>query len=254
MKLWIVSDLHADNTFWVPDRIPPHDVMIIAGDVDQSLAETERTLLLVARWKPTTIIFVPGNHDVAGFDIDAWDRGNEHLLDAGIHVLSSGQSVVIDGVRFVGATLWTDWDLNDHEFQAQAWAARHMREYQSVTRPGGEPLWPIHTSDAHDAHRGAIERTLGRRHEGPTVVVTHHAPSRQSLRPGEERSVEAAAYASDLEQLMMMHGPDLWVHGHTHHAVDYHVGATKVVSNPRGYVNDGWAERTGFVEDLVIEV
>ena len=59
MKLWIVSDLHADSTFWVPDRIPPHDVLIIAGDVDEGVAETERTLLLISRWRHTTIIFVP---------------------------------------------------------------------------------------------------------------------------------------------------------------------------------------------------
>ncbi|MBJ6986063.1 metallophosphoesterase [Devosia sp. MC521] len=254
MKLWIVSDLHMDSTYWVPDRIPAHDVMIIAGDVDGSAAETEQTLLLIARWAPTPIIFVPGNHDVMGGDMDAWDRGNEDLLDRGIHVLSSGQSIVIDDVRFVGGTLWTDWQLGDREWQSQAWAARHMREYQSVSRPGDGPLWPVHTSDAHDMHLAAIEGVLSRRHEGPSVVVTHHAPSPLSLRPGEERGVEAAAYASDLEETMMIWGPDLWVHGHTHHACDYHVGATRVVSNPRGYVRDDWCEKTGWNEDLTIEV
>lgn len=66
--------------------------------------------------------------------------------------------------------------------------------------------------------------------------------------------MKAAAYASDLEQTMMEFGPDLWVHGHTHHAVDYHVGATRVVSNPRGYAREGWSEQTGWQGDLVIEV
>lgn len=111
MRLWIVSDLHADSTFWVPDRIPGHDVMIVAGDVDKDASETEQTLLMLARWSPSPLVFTPGNHDVMGVDIDAWDCNNEDLLDRGIHVLSAGQSVAVGGVRFVGATLWTDFAL-----------------------------------------------------------------------------------------------------------------------------------------------
>lgn len=253
-RLWIVSDLHVGaGVSWAP-AIPEHDVMIIAGDLASDYMDTLLQLHALSRWSAAHIVFVPGNHDMAGAELDAWDGEHRRLLDAGVHVLSSGQSIVINGVRFVGATLWTDWSLNDREFQSQSWAARHMREYQSVTRPGGGPLWPVHTSDAHDLHLARIEGVLGRRHEGPTVVVTHHAPSVRSLRPGEERSIEAAAYASDLEQTMNALGPDLWVHGHTHHAVDYHVGATRVVSNPRGYQRDDWEERTGCVEDLVVEV
>jgi Icc-related predicted phosphoesterase len=254
MKLWIVSDLHTDHSPWVPTGTPEHDVLVVAGDISSDMHGADLLVRGLHQRTRRQIVFVPGNHDVAGGDLDAWDRNGEDLAVIGIHVLSSGQSVVIDGVRFVGATLWTDWRLNDLEFQSQSWAARHMREYQSVQRPGGEPLWPVHTSDAHDMHLAAIEGVLSRRHEGQTVVVTHHAPSPQSLRPGEERSVEAAAYASDLEETMMIYGPDLWIHGHTHHACDYQVGHTRVVSNPRGYVREGWSERTGWSEDLVVEV
>lgn len=253
-RLWVVSDLHVNHAPWSPDYVPDHDIMIVAGDVHDSPIEVMLQLHAMARWRSVPVIFVPGNHDVFGADLDFWDARHERLAEAGVHVLSSGQEVVIGSVRFVGATLWTDWLINELEFQSQRWAARHMPEYNYVTRPDGELIWPIDLSNEHDRHRGAIEHVLGQRHEGPSVVVTHHAPSPKSLRPGEIRSVEAAAYASDLEQVMLEFGPDLWVHGHTHHAVDYGVGHTRVVSNPRGYQGDDWAEDSGWVQDLVIEV
>lgn len=250
MRIWITSDLHSDHSRWSPDYVPEHDVMIVAGDIADGMGAAMRELGTLHQRTGRPIVFTPGNHDLFDQHIDAFDQD----LLGPVYTLAVGEHVVINAVRFVGATLWTDWQLNDHEFAAQQWAAMMMPEYNRVFRDDGELIWPINTSDAHDRHRGAIERSLSRRHEGPTVVVTHHAPSPKSLRPGEIRSVEAAAYASNLEQMMMMFGPDLWVHGHTHHCVDFHVGHTRVIANCRGYVRDDWAERTGFVEDLIVEL
>lgn len=47
-------------------------------------------------------------------------------------------------------------------------------------------------------------------------------------------------------------GPDLWVHGHMHNSVDYRVGATRVVTNPRGYA--GHEINPNFNPQLVIEI
>ena len=252
MRLWIVSDLHMDSTFWVPDRIPAHDAMVVAGDVDRSAGDTEQTLLMLARWSPAPIVFVPGNHDVQDVALDAWDRGNEDLLDRGIHVLLSGQSVVIGGVRFVGATLWSDFGLADDRYGSEAWAAKHMPEYGKVRRPDGGLIWPADTRAAHARHRAAIEGVLATLHDGPTVVVTHHAPSRRSIAGSVE--VSDAAFASDLEDLIMRYQPTLWVHGHVHQHHDYLIGNTRVLANPRGYEGPDWYEDSGFVEDLVVEI
>lgn len=254
MKIWIVSDLHTNSLAWVPNRVPEHDVMIIAGDVADSPIETILQLHTIARWQSVPIIFVPGNHDVFDADLDFWDGEHKRLVEAGVHVLSSGQSIVIDGVRFIGATLWTDWQINDHEFGAQAWAARHMPEYAHVTRSDGEFIWPIDTSNSHDAHRHAVEQALKQPHEGPTVVITHHAPSARSLHAGEARGEEAGAFASDLEWMISRYRPALWVHGHIHTARDYYVGSRRVICNPRGYESEGWFEQTGWIEDLILEL
>lgn len=252
MRLWIVSDLHVDSTYWVPDRIPAHDVMIVAGDLDASAGDTEQSLLMLAKWSPSPIIFVPGNHDVIGVGLDAWDCGNEDLLARGIHVLAAGQSVVIDGIRFVGATLWTDFALGDDVYGSEAWAAKHMPEYQRVMRPDGSPIWPADTSAAHASHRAAIEGVLSQPHRGPTVVVTHHAPSRRSISGSVD--IADAAFASDLEGMILEHQPTLWVHGHVHQRHNYRIGNTRIIANPRGYAGPDWSEDSGFVEDLVVEV
>lgn len=252
MKIWAVSDLHMDSTFWVPSRIPGHDVMVVAGDVDKAAAETEQTLLMLARWSPAPLIFTPGNHDVMGVDINAWDRGNEDLCDRGIHVLSAGQYVVIGGVRFVGATLWTDFGLADDIYASEAWAAKLMPEYQHVRRASGGLIWPADTSAAHQRHRTAIDAVLSQSFDGPTVVITHHAPSRRSIAGSVD--IADAAFASDLEPVIRQYQPDLWVHGHVHEHHDYRIGNTRLLANPRGYQGPDHGEDSGFIEDLVIEV
>lgn len=68
------------------------------------------------------------------------------------------------------------------------------------------------------------------------VVVTHHAPSPRSLRGGQVTGLLDAAYASDLESLILDLQPAAWIHGHVHRSVDYEIGRTRVVSNPLGYV------------------
>lgn len=249
MKLWLVSDLHTDVHSWRPERTPEHDVMVIAGDISDSVDGADLMLRALHIRTRRPIVFVPGNHDFFGQCL-----GDFGVHIEGVHVLEPGAAVIIGGVRFVGSTMWTDWQLGDKEFQAQAWAGRHMPEYSHVVRDDGELIWPIDIYAEHQRHRAAIDELLSVPHDGPTVVVTHHAPSLQSVHPGDRTDVSAAAYASDLEGLIVRHRPELWVHGHIHHASDYAVGDTRVVCNPRGYQSESWAERTGWDETLVVEV
>lgn len=251
MKLWIVSDLHCDAGLWSPAVIPAHDVLVIAGDVANGRERSIANLYRLAQFTAAPIVMVPGNHDVHGGGLRDF-RGGERLRADGIHVLEPGAPTAIDGVRFVGATLWTDWQLGEREFAAQSWAARHMPEYSHVTRSDGDLIWPIDVCQVHQYHRSSIERDLAMPYDGPTVVVTHHAPSPRSLHPPIEAA--DAAFASDLEDVILRFQPQLWVHGHIHLAADYRIEGTRVICNPRGYRTADWYERTRFDETLVVEV
>ncbi len=251
MRLWVVSDLHCDSSLWSPAVLPEHNVLVVAGDVSSSPDGAIIELFRIAQYTYAPIVFVPGNHDFFGAAIDdAFDS----LVTGGVHVLRPGTPVIISGVRFVGATLWTDFELGDDRHASESWAARHMPEYSHVVRDDGDLIWPSDVYNEHQRHRRAIDDALRVPHAGPTVVVTHHAPSVRSLHPGDRGDVSAAAFASDLEELIKRHRPALWVHGHVHWASDYRIGDTRVVCNPRGYHSADWSERTGWDEGKVIDV
>jgi Icc-related predicted phosphoesterase len=68
-----------------------------------------------------------------------------------------------------------------------------------------------------------------------TIVVTHHAPSIRSIVDRYRVNPVSAAFASNLDELILEHHPWLWIHGNTHESFDYEIGKTRVICNPRGY-------------------
>lgn len=229
--------------------MPAHDVLIIAGDVQNSPDNAIVELCVIAQRTRRPIVFVPGNHDCFGSTLAEQFDG---LSSGTVCVLSAGQSVAIEGIRFVGATLWTDFGLADDRYASESWAAKHMPEYQHVRRADGGLIWPADISAAHREHRDAIEDVLATPFAGSTVVVSHHAPSRRSIAGAVD--IPDAAFASDLEPMILRHQPDFWVHGHVHQHHDYRIGNTRILANPRGYDGPDWYEDSGFIEDLVVEV
>ena len=101
---------------------------------------------------------------------------------------------------------------------------------------GYRRLSPRHLDHFHTLHRELIDLDLATSFDGPTVVVTHHAPHPRSLRSPMFIDDTDASFASDLSAVIERYEPALWIHGHLHNASDYQVGATRVVCNPRGYV------------------
>ena len=104
-----------------------------------------------------------------------------------------------------------------------------------------------------DAHAAWLDARLAAPHAGPTVVITHHAPSPRSIHPRFAGSPLNGCFVSDASRLLDGRAT-LWIHGHTHDSFDYVTGDTRVVCNPRGYVIDGVAENPRFDPGLVIEV
>lgn len=99
-----------------------------------------------------------------------------------------------------------------------------------------------------------LEEKFREPYDGPTVVITHFAPSRHSIHPRFSDSLLNACFVSDLEDRILRWQPQLWMHGHTHDSFDYRIGATRVIANPRGYARTGVAENESFDPGLVIEL
>jgi predicted phosphodiesterase len=238
MKLWILSDIHTElTTDWdlpVPEEQPDFDVLIVAGDLMPGMEKGVRWLAERVKDKP--VVYIAGNHEGYGTDLEVtWSKAKEAARGTNILVMEN-ETIVIDGVRVVAGTLWTDFQLfGDPEVAMHAASAR-MNDYRRIAMDDhSRRLDPTDTLARHRATARYIEGELACAHEGPTVVVTHHAPYRGAIRLGHEHDILSAAYVSDLGELIRRRQPDLWVYGHTHQSDDTRIGRTRIVSNAKGY-------------------
>ncbi len=252
MKLHILSDLHLE--FCTFDPAPTDaDVVILAGDIAVGMAGIQWALQKFQ----VPVIYVPGNHEYYHADLNI--RSEMHALAAGSHVhVLDDRSVTLAGVRFVGLTLWTDFDLFGAALRDQAMQAtqQNIRDFHVITDQG-QPFTVDRSRLLHQRSRRWLAEQLEAPVEGSnaTVVVTHHAPHRGSLAQRYANDLTSAAFISNLD--MLMGKAALWVHGHTHTSFDYAVAGTRVLCNPRGYVQpDGRRppENPAFAPALIAEV
>ncbi|HEY0120912.1 MAG TPA: metallophosphoesterase [Rhizobium sp.] len=111
MRAWIVSDIHfskMDHFLRQPLRIPKADVCICAGDIANFCSDS--ISYLRNRIEPhMPVILTLGNHDYYSASIEfVLDKVRRETFGSRVHLLEN-QSLEIDGYRFVGATLWTDF-------------------------------------------------------------------------------------------------------------------------------------------------
>lgn len=239
MRLQVLSDLHLEF-LRVPEEFSlpkvDADVTILAGDIHthtHGLTWAAEAILAQGR----RVIYVPGNHEYYHDDLsDLPSQLRKAALQQGIHLLDNS-AVVLDGVRFLGSTLWTDFALHGPETADQSMqAARQlMNDFRYICATGGEDFTPEQSVALHCSARKWLEEQLTVPFEGPTVVITHHAPHPGSIHARFVGSDLSPAFASDLTAVIDRYRPVLWIHGHMHDAFDYTVGATRVVCNPKGY-------------------
>jgi Icc-related predicted phosphoesterase len=254
MKIQIFSDLHADVR--APREIivaPEVGAVVVAGDTCQGAESAFMHLrLLVPMQIP--IVMVMGNHEYYRRNYqEELARAREAAPLYGVHLLEK-DAVVIGGVRFVGATLWTDYALfgEANLGHAMVAASQGLNDHRRIswTKQPWQRFRPQEALLLHRTSRKAIEKALAEPFDGPTVVVTHHAPHVGSLHPRYANETLSAAYVSDLSAVIEAAQPELWVHGHVHASFDYMVGDTRIVCNPHGYGE----ENPNFNASLVVEM
>ncbi len=300
MRILVLSDLHNDfgSRFEAPAE--GYDVAIIAGDIDCPGRKGAFWAGLPESFPSATrVIYVPGNHEFYGSlmqpELAAMKKRAQGSV---VHVLDSDE-IVVDGVRFLGCTLWTDFALRldrprglvSDPHLSMMIAGSMINDFKSIGREPSaiefaDPIelqaaqlaWAATVSDAgemgpttaqlkerrltpqmtvalHHEQRDWLAKKLLQPFEGPTVVVTHHAPHRKSLAPKYADDWCSPAFVSELPD-SMFEVPKLWVHGHTHTSFDYEVGGCRVICNPRGYPSGParTPENEAFDPGLVIEI
>ncbi|EJM97570.1 metallophosphoesterase [Herbaspirillum sp. YR522] len=259
MRLLILSDLHLE--VWRHDAPPilPRqsrpDVVVLAGDI----GPPAEVLHWAGRhFAGLPVLFVPGNHEAYG---NSWEGAMRELARQArdlpdVHLLDRAE-LVIGQVRFLGATLWTDYALFGPSMTALAMAAALpvMADYRRITveHGGVHDMRPEDTVSLHQRDLAWLRERLHAPFPGRTVVVTHMAPSMHSVAPRYADDPVSAAFASRLDELATL--ADLWVHGHTHDSFDYRLQGCRVVCNPCGYMRrDGSPENARFDPQFIVEI
>lgn len=252
MKVQILSDIHVEFGNRIPPPAPGADVVVLAGDL--APYRTEVLLDIAETLAGCRVVYVPGNHEFYGGDIDAVREAMARdCARLGIELLDR-RALTIDGVRFIGATLWTDFALDGVAESAgsQQTARQRMPDFR-VIRHAGVAFTPAESVRRHDADRGFIEQELRNAADEDltAVVITHHAPSPRSIRPWYQGNALNPAFASRLDALIARYEPPLWIHGHMHDSIDEQLGGTRVVANPGGYTA---AENPRYDPALCVDV
>jgi predicted phosphodiesterase len=230
------------------------------------------------------VIYIMGNHEHYHGDFATSYNALKERLGylRNLHILEK-EFVEIDGVCFAAGTLWTNMNkedpvtiqrikgyMNDYRIIEDSSEQVHFKTPVYGRKEDGSMDFDnvvsveFHTRNAkfspeksvieHKSMMQFIRDSIASRPDMPWVVVGHHAPSKLSTKPQYERDVIVnGAYSSDLSEFMLDHSQiKLWTHGHTHHTFDYMIGSTRIVCNPRGYIN--YEDRADEFELLTVEI
>jgi len=249
LRLNILSDLHVEfGDFDLPDV--GADVVVLAGDIHVG----SRGLKWVFdQGFQVPVIYVLGNHEFYHDNFPGLiDRVRRNAVGTNVLVLEN-DSVEIGGLRFFGCTLWSDMDLFGDPDVATAAAAGGMNDYQLICNSETyRRLTPKETVAWHNQSVKKLREFVEAGDPDRSVVVTHCAPSIQSLPERYRAHPLTPAFASNMESLILEYQPRLWIHGHIHDSCDYKIGKTRIVCNPRGYVPN--ADNPDFKPDLTMTI
>ena len=281
MNIQLLSDLHLEsNPHFTPRPVPGADLLVLAGDIGSYQNGSQLLALGIADFGlarfsplplsqggagwPTPVVFVPGNHEYDGLDFDeAHVRLRTTCERLGIVWLERASAVLLS-VRFIGCTLWTDFDAltTDRAFTGGVTLAEQLKMRDKALRAanyylrknhallGGAPLLADAVREEGLASQAWLRDALAVPFKGKTVVVTHFAPSLRSADPRYGLSPGTAGFCNALDDLLPM--ATLWLHGHLHCPSDYVQNDCRVVANPLGYARKG--EQAAFKPEFLIKI
>ncbi|TDQ42531.1 metallophosphoesterase [Tepidicella xavieri] len=281
MRIQLLSDLHLEaNPGFCPVVAPGADVLVLAGDIGSyqrrpdgaQMAEPDwglqrfSPLPQYAGW-PTPVLFCPGNHEYDGLDFDDAHRRLRATCERLGIVWLERATHVLAGVRFIGTTLWSDFDALAQvphagrglpaepqaravKLRERAFRAANFHLTRMQTQRHGRLFDAQAVREEALAAQDWLRTALEQPHPGPTVVVTHFAPSLRSQDPRYGINPGTAGFCNALDDWLAL--ADVWLHGHLHCRQDYRLHGCRVVANPLGYADK--AEQEGFDPVCVVEV
>jgi Icc-related predicted phosphoesterase len=248
MKIQVLSDLH--HEFGFRDiSFTGADLIIFAGDTNLGTKGIE---WIKSRIKNIPVIYILGNHE---YYKGSYPKTLHKIILAAegtnIHVLEN-ETLVLDGISFHGATLWTNFELFGNPRINGSICQEKMNDYKVIRKdPSYSKLRSIDTYNIHQCSLKWLANSLEASSTTQNIVITHHAPSIKSIPKQYLNDIISSAYASNLEDFILKYQPEYWIHGHIYQPSRYSIGETTVLCNPHGYINE---KDEGFNPNLLIEI
>jgi Icc-related predicted phosphoesterase len=261
MKIAFCSDLHLEINNNLPakmEKIEPVDYLLLAGDITclrffqehrtdseaRSMKKRFNTFLQETCADVGRILWIPGNHEYYGhhfIDVDEYMWPVFKGIDPRIKY--HNQILEVSGdVCFIGATLWTNFDNGNPLVEMivqEGMNDYHVIKYtKEQILPGGNILRGHHTLTKHYSDFSFIKKQYeeANYNNKKTIVFTHHSPSMMSHSNHRFGDTDLKfGYHSNYGQWLEDSNVHTWIHGHTHHNVDYDHRGTRVVSAMHGY-------------------
>jgi len=247
-KLLILSDLHLEFAPFCMDASGA-DIVILAGDTHVGTKGLE--------WAKHTfpgkpVVYVLGNHEYYQQATPKNIASLKKLAQgSNVHILENDE-ITLDGIRFLGCTLWTDYALLGDPKIAGYAATERMSDFSQIrVSPQYRRIRALDVTSIHQASLSWLRDNLSQSDSTQNIVVTHHAPSPRSFSSDYSDEIMSAAYASNLDEFVASCKARLWIHGHIHSQSDYQLGDTRVICNPRGYPDEA---NPDFDPELIVEI
>jgi len=258
MKIQLVSDTHFDqyppNSRFL-DINPEADVIVLAGDVSSDERVFKSLISCIRSQSSVPVIFVLGNYDFYGHDLDSsYARFRSELgRFEDVFILDRAKVMIKEkgsrrSVKFVGGTLWTDFEFCSRIDEISS----SFFDYKNIFKYGRL----ITSSDILSEFNSLVEYLKSEVDEN-TVVVTHHGPSYLLIPPEYQCSVLNGGYVSNCEWVIENKKPLAWLFGHFHNRISAKIGPTLCECNPYGtpYERSGYRlESLQYDSKLLIEV
>jgi hypothetical protein len=272
VKIQLMSDLHLEgHPHYRPRPAAEAELLVLAGDIGsyQRGSKLDDPDFGLARFSPqlgawpVPVLYVPGNHEYDYLDFDETHERLRAVCDRlGIGWLEREERVIGD-VRFLGTTLWADFDaLALRPGQPEPTLQELLRQRHKAFRAAnfylqkaaamrhGQPMLAEGWREQALVCEAWLRQALARPFAGTTVVVTHFAPSLRSHDPRYGITPATAGFCNSHEALLAQ--AQFWLHGHLHCQHDYLERGCRVVANALGYASKG--EQEGFRETLVLDL
>lgn len=257
-NIGLLSDLHLEGSN-IEINNPGWDCLVIAGDLSSDLDNIDHFFYYCAP-KDIPIIYVLGNHEFEGKRLDLATNKIRDLLKPyeNVHLLDN-ESIVINGVKFIGTTLWSNFESAGMHMKKEEmnWAKFHVVDFSSIFDKNDKGKYvPINPEKMIELNKKAyqfLEFELKKNEfNGPKIVVSHFAPHKNSIHSSYENKM-SSYWVNHLEELLGF--SDYWFHGHTHNSFDYTVEGTRVVCNPRGFSRIfNMAQNQNFNKELILSL